>query len=403
MPGEDIGQVLMTTNQRPSVLGARPIDLPGLTGLRGIAASTVMLSHLGFGNIAAPFRTLLWHNAAVDLFFVLSCFTLFHVYDRPDRPIDWRQFAVRRVARIYPLYLFLFVLAMAHNARFYRMHWAHFELDSLRQALLINCWPLIGNNVSWIVPSWSLSVEWLAYFVFFPVLFVVHRRWGAWLVWRPFLTLPLSLLASLGGFYVYTRLFQWGDLSIHADRLPILRQIAPASRVLLGFLSGYAIFLCDRGLRRRRGNAPASGPILRAAAPVTALLALAVLGFGAAGRLPIDVMIVVSPLLVLCAASSGNVISAALAVAPLIWLGDLSYSIYLVHYPVLIVTEEVLQLVFSVSHDWFITNPQILAPVMTAISVLLAIALHRWLELPVGSWIRARGRNLRRYPDKVLG
>ena len=390
MRGQDFARAVNTADRLPRVSRSPAIDLPGLTGLRGIAALTVMLSHLGFGNIAAPFRMLLWHNAAVDLFFVLSCFTLFHVYDRPGRVVDWRQFALRRVARIYPLYLFLFVLAMAHNARFYTTHWGRFGLDSLRQALLINCWPLIGDNVTWIVPAWSLSVEWLAYFVLFPILFVVHRRWAPG--WRsPVLMLALSLLASLGGFYVYTRLFQWGDLSIHIAPLPVLRQIAPAARVLMGFLSGYAIFLCDRGLRRRRGNAPASGPILRVAAPVTALLALAVLGFGAVDRLPIDLMIVMAPLLVLCAASSGNVISAVLSVGPLIWLGELSYSIYLVHYPVLIVTEEVLQLVFSVSHTWFITNPLIMAPVMTIISVLLAVALHRGLEIPAGRWIRRRG------------
>ena len=380
----------ITTPEAPAPAARGPaIDLPGLTGLRGIAASTVMLAHLGFGNIAAPFRALLWHNAAVDLFFVLSCFTLFHVYDRPGHAIGWRQYAVRRVARIYPLYLFLFVLAAAHNAHFYTTQWARFRLDTLRQALLVNCWPFIGDNVTWIVPSWSLSVEWLAYFVLFPLLFIFHRRWGARLAWPP-LMLPLSLLAALGGYYVYTRLFQWGDLSIHSDRLPVLRQIAPDARVLMGFLAGYAIFLCDRGLRQRRYGNPASGPILRAAAPVTALLALAVLGLGAADRLPIDLMIVLAPLLVLCAASSGNVVSAALSVVPLMWLGELSYSIYLVHYPVLIVTEEVLQLAFGVSHEWFITNPQIMAPVMAVISVGLAIALHRWLEVPGGRWIRRR-------------
>lgn len=362
-------------------------DLPGLTGLRGVAALTVMLAHLGFGNIGPLFHVILWHNAAVDLFFVLSCFTLLHVYDRPGRSMDWVQYAVRRVARIYPLYLFLFLLAMAHNARFYVTQWKQFRLESLRQLLLVNCWPLIGNNVSWIVPSWSLSVEWLAYFTFFPLLFLLHRRYR---MPAPLFMMPLALLASAGAYLVYTRLFQWGDLSIHSERLPILRQIAPAGRVLLGFLAGYAVFVCDRALRRDRIDQRASGPLVRGAAIVTALLTLAILGLGAAGWLPIDLMIVMAPLLVLCAASAGNVVSSPLSLRPLLWLGELSYSIYLVHYPVLIVTEEVLQLGLGVTHDWFITHPGAMAPLMTAISLGLAIALHYGLEIPAGRWIRRR-------------
>ncbi|MGN1288298.1 MAG: acyltransferase family protein [Bradyrhizobium sp.] len=85
-------------------------ELRALTGLRGVAAMAVAFAHFqlfypGYAN--APF---MWGNA-VDLFFVLSGFTLSYVYRRED--VQFSSFFTARIARIYPLYLLTTVIAGA--------------------------------------------------------------------------------------------------------------------------------------------------------------------------------------------------------------------------------------------------------------------------------------------------
>lgn len=377
-----------------------PETLPGLTGLRGLAATVVMAAHLGIGNIH-PFQILLWHNSAVDLFFVISCFTLFHVYERNGRSIRWVQYGARRVARIYPLYLVVFAVMAIHNFGFYAADRRFLWRDFIRQFFLVNCWPFIGDNVTWVVPSWSVSVEWLAYFLIFPALFLFHAAFGRRFTHWPSAAFCLSIAASVCAFFVYTRLFDWNDLAIHFTKLPRARQLAPSERVALGFLSGYLLFLCDRRLRRRRADAADSGLVIRLLAIVAVLASFAILLLGAAHRIPIDLMIIMSPALVLCAALSNNLISRAMDLPLFQRLGDLSYALYLVHYPVLILTEEAFMYALSVPPEWIYARMYFFTPLMIALSFGCAVAVHHAVELPCGRMIRGWAGRLARTPTRI--
>ena len=91
-----------TTTQGGSVQDSRP-ELRALTGLRGVAALTVVLAHF---RPLLPYDAqvfFLWQNAAVDLFFCLSGFTLSYVYSRER--FRFSSYLTARIARVYTFYV----------------------------------------------------------------------------------------------------------------------------------------------------------------------------------------------------------------------------------------------------------------------------------------------------------
>lgn len=86
--------------------------MPALDGLRGLAAISVVISHL-------PTKTLFWEKVnfgecGVFLFFVLSGFLMTHLHLRqPINAVNVRRFCVARVARIVPLYYAIVLVAFA--------------------------------------------------------------------------------------------------------------------------------------------------------------------------------------------------------------------------------------------------------------------------------------------------
>ena len=93
-------------------------EIRSLTGIRGIAALYVVLFHYLSGRpFTSPLSTFLNHGyLAVDLFFALSGFVLALNYSHLFATgLNWPNFLAflgRRLARIYPLYLVLTLLAL---------------------------------------------------------------------------------------------------------------------------------------------------------------------------------------------------------------------------------------------------------------------------------------------------
>ena len=127
-------------------VGQRP-ELRALTGLRGVAAVVVALAHF---DIKLPYGLqafVLWQDAAVDLFFCLSGFTLAYVYSAQG--FQFSRYIMARLGRIYPLYLVtlllvaaVYVVPIAVDPVAYPAKAA--VTDFLLQLLMLNAWPLIG-------------------------------------------------------------------------------------------------------------------------------------------------------------------------------------------------------------------------------------------------------------------
>ncbi|WP_242140566.1 acyltransferase [Sphingomonas sp. TREG-RG-20F-R18-01] len=156
-------------------------ELRALTGVRGIAAWWVVLYHIRL-SIAGlpPFWLALFAKGylAVDFFFLLSGFVLWLSWN--DRLRSGGIGAIpgflwRRLARIWPLHLFMLACATALAlalAAIGKGDAQAFPFAALPlHILLLQNWGFT-DRLAWNDPSWSISTEWAAY-ILFPVLAIV--------------------------------------------------------------------------------------------------------------------------------------------------------------------------------------------------------------------------------------
>jgi peptidoglycan/LPS O-acetylase OafA/YrhL len=275
--------------------------LQSLTPLRGIAALTVVMFHLArdSGDPSVP-AFFLRGYLGVDLFFVLSGFVLTHVYV-PGFLGDasWRSvgaFLWARVARLYPVHLFVAALLVAGGSA-----QGLSGLEVLDNFLLILVpWPIHAINP----PSWSLSAEWYAYLLF-PLmvgyLWRCNGRIAAALCFALLLGLDIVVVGVFGN----------------------LREIGVGWGALARALPEFAVGV----ITYRAFSDPRVAGMWRSDAAFLAVAASLVL---AVEFVPNDgVVVALLPLLLLAAVSNAGLAARLLNAAPLRWMGDISYSVYL--------------------------------------------------------------------------
>ena len=224
---------------------------------------------------------------------------------------------------------------------------------------------LWARELSWNDPAWSISLEFLAYLLF-PLLFPVLWRAGpvAKAGLGGLLVVALGWLAYRTGGYFN----QWnGTYAI--------------LRCLPEFLAGMLLY------STYQSGILASVLATDAALAAIALLLAALLHLAA----PDLVIIPLFPLLILAAVRNTGRFSPLLNSAPLVWLGEISYSLYLLHWFVLFVTTEIARRLPGLD---FANLP--LAPSLALIAVLIAVSLalatlsFRFIEVTGRRWLRQR-------------
>ncbi len=319
-------------------------EVRSLTGLRGVAAVDVMLNHYNLQHYAVV-RLFEFHNPAVDLFFCLSSFTLCLVYGAGGGGaggggaggrgagggrLDLRSYGAARIARVYPLYALttfgmglIAVRSVTDHFRSYPT--PSLALDTVRQALMVNSWPVVGSGVAWNVAAWSVSVEALCYAAAFPLLFGASRRVASWShTARGCLAVVLgscSLLAYL--WYFDPGINTWGQPPPASH----WTYWVAAARGVAMFGAGWLAYLCFR-----------QGDPLAAActgnADLLAFLFLCVLAGNALHIVNVQVCVVLFPFLILGLMNQRAVAARVLSTGPAHFLGRISYSVYLLHIPV---------------------------------------------------------------------
>ncbi|WP_375467716.1 acyltransferase family protein [uncultured Nostoc sp.] len=168
-----------------------------LTSLRGIAALIVVVHHFSYYALPKTGSTLsaysdffrngyLW----VDFFFILSGFIMTHVYIGDFflrvNLSNYRSYLFSRFARIYPLHIFILSLFigleiiktfLTNNSTFTGKFnlTALFANIFLLQAFDLNCPHLFWCNTYWNEPAWSISVEFVIYCIFPFLLFYLLK------------------------------------------------------------------------------------------------------------------------------------------------------------------------------------------------------------------------------------
>lgn len=163
----------------------RTAHIQNLTGLRGFAALSVLLLHIRYGDLANAYGHFAFlfktRGLGVDVFFILSGFILAYVHGKDFeshiRPKEAIKFWVARLARIYPVHVFmLFVTAfILPMHRLYEWSPADTALTFYANLFLVHSWG-VTSDLTFNQPSWSISCEWAAYLTF-PFLAYLTRGW----------------------------------------------------------------------------------------------------------------------------------------------------------------------------------------------------------------------------------
>jgi len=357
-------------------LGVVPVHWRYLFVLTG--SPSVEHSLLPFWSALSPLYLKGW--VSVDLFFALSGFVFFWLYSEAvsKRQVSAWRFAWLRFSRLYPLHILTLILVAAPLVLLSNLKGvfaSHTDLKHLVLNLLfVSSWGA-ESGYSFNLPIWSVSVEAFLYLLFFifcrllPVrLWSVLAMWLVGFILLRGLHLPLGRgVASffLGGcaYLVYQRILLSGTVDKHLGYLlPLL--IAGWAIVLAWFSADFRhtwISFEDVNFFWRAGSADRF----------------------AAKAMLFPLTILVLALLETKNRAFGKRFS---------WLGDISYSTYLLHFPLIAWTA----LVFTL---WKVDTKLFFSPwfmvAFFAVLITLSVLSHRYFEVPIQVWLRRRGQNVR--------
>ena len=379
----------------------RPVKrLYALDGLRGLAALSVVVWHWqhfyalsgdwqdGWQRASQPLFWALkplydagW--AAVDLFFALSGFVFFWLYGAviASRTMGAGKFMLLRFSRLYPLYFATLAAAALLQALFHSRTGQYFIFESgdwqrfAAGLLMAQQWLPPTEDQFFNGPSWSVSIEVLLYVLFFAFcrLGLMRIRW-----------LVLAVLA--------------GALVIPANEF--------IARGVMGFFTGGAVWFVTERIKRRTDAARIARLLGWAALAAWGLVAAEDYGgvlHAAASRLSahwpaalapfisgdnnylflLPFILIVSPLTLAALSLQEQLLGRRYKA--LSFLGDISYSTYLLHFPLQLVCV-LAALRFGWAPQAFM-NPFAMAAFFAAL-IVLGAASHYGFERPLQTLLR---------------
>ena len=313
--------------------------LPGLDGIRAIAIIGVLLYHAGFDPLPGGFL-------GVDVFFVLSGFLITSlILEQFGRTgtINFKQFYLGRARRLLPA-LFLMLLVVGLTVAFiYTDSAPSFRADALASIFYVNNWWYIVADHSYFEftgrPAllnhlWSLAVEEQFYLIWPFIAFLVIRKFSRGILG----------LVAFGGAIASTA---WMVIIAASQSMP---ELTDPSRAYFGTDSHAMGLLIGAALATiwRPGRIPETiAPRARAILTGTGIALLTLLGGFYLLSSEFSPFLYRGGFLVLAILVAGIIVLAThpalplgiwLGVAPLRYLGQRSYGIYLWHWPIFMVT-----------------------------------------------------------------
>ncbi|MER9410999.1 acyltransferase [Mesorhizobium sp. M0589] len=294
-----------------------------LDAIRGVAAISVMLYH--FSPFLAAGKVLPSSYLAVDLFFLLSGFVIAHAYDRKiENGMGFGTFVAIRLIRLYPLYLagtlLGFFYLIVKNPLIPAEYMPISEIGTMLTTGMFFI-PLVSDAYHTIFPlnpaSWSLFFELIVNIAYVAVFFLLTKRVLTVLI---AVSLVLLVIASIVA----------GTLDFGMTGSTI---ISGLPRVCFSFFLG--VLLCRSMTRYQSGL-----DFLRRGWWVEGAIALTLIVFAIApaggARVAYDLacVVFVFPALVVV----GTIAPTAPRLSGLYgWLGRISYPIYIIHTPLLMI------------------------------------------------------------------
>jgi peptidoglycan/LPS O-acetylase OafA/YrhL len=294
-----------------------------LDGLRAVAASLVVIHHLFASRSGTGVLSNFLSSATasgVDLFFVLSGVVLGPRYIREGRPMLVGDYFRRRAQRLWPPYVAAWLLAglaiavttawptwWSTSAYLPTFNWGSW----LGQLFIIDWWSTLFN-FAW----WSLDVE-ISFYVLLPLLIPIFR---------PIRSRPVILFAVLCGVAILSAVayvpYEANTVSSSILPIPVLRHLLNYSAC---FTAGLVIASHEVSARSAYA-AVLAGVVMTIAATVqpgiNPHIGWAFLYFG----------------IVATALNQVSPLATRLSADFLVWLGERSYSLFLTHFSVIVLT-----------------------------------------------------------------
>lgn len=341
-----------------------------LESLRGLAALLVVLNHIPLWTANSRGSNFVGNGyLMVDFFFVLSGFVICRNYiGKIKTGMALLRFQFLRFGRLYPVHLLMLFLFLILEASKYYLN-SHTALKTtvaepfsintwnafFQQLLLLQAVGPTGNALTFNAPAWSISVEFYTYLVF-AFVSAISGRWTT-LVAASIAAASVVLLQFFG---------------IETGYSEILRCFA-------GFFIGCCVSaLCSR----TKAHYPAS------------FAGLAIFAFALFLQLRTDrsfggLVYLLSALVIFCVScSKPGLVRTVLGARWLEWLGAISYSLYMSHWLVVYLFDQVLRriLKFPAGANHVLKMPAdeawLFSLLAVGVCLVCAYIMHRFVESP---------------------
>ena len=371
-------------------MGKKRRYITGLDGIRAIAVIMVLAYHLKLALFKSGFL-------GVTVFFVLSGYLITGILIsevEEEGTIDLKNFWLRRIRRLVPAVMSMAVVIIFVSAVVNRVIFTKGCKDFLASVLGFNNWWQIFNKVSYFeaagVPSpfthcWSLAIETQFYLIYPLILLGIYKlakSRGEGRAKRGLLFAGVTLLLALISVILMIVLF---DPQQDASRV----YYGTDTRAFSLLFGALLAILWDYRMVPRRLSASVN--MVLGSVSFAVLLVMTIANNGSSNfwyRGGQFVGTILTVLVIYTVLGRKTWLSRFLSNPVLKWIGDRSYSIYLWHYPIILLISK------GIKASWWITLIEIV------LSVVLAELSYRFIETPIRHGIIGEYLNILRSRPK---
>lgn len=371
-------------------MGKKRRYITGLDGIRAIAVIMVLAYHLKLALFKSGFL-------GVTVFFVLSGYLITDILIsevEEEGTIDLKNFWLRRIRHLVPAVMSMAVVIIFVSAVVNKIIFTKGCKDFLASVLGFNNWWQIFNKVSYFeaagVPSpfthcWSLAIETQFYLIYPLILLGIYklvksREEGR--AKRGLLFAGVTLLLALISVILMIVLF---DPQQDASRV----YYGTDTRAFSLLFGALLAILWEYRMVPRRLSASVNMVLGSVSFAVLLVMTIAINGssnFWYRGGQFVGTILTV--LVIYTVSGRKTWLSRFLSNPVLKWIGDRSYSIYLWHYPIILLISK------GIKASWWITLIEIV------LSVVLAELSYRFIETPIRHGIIGEYLNILRSRPK---
>lgn len=371
-------------------MGKKRRYIKELDGIRAIAVIMVLAYHLKLALFKSGFL-------GVTVFFVLSGYLITGILIsevEEEGTIDLKNFWLRRIRRLVPAVMSMAVVIIFVSAVVNRIIFTKGCKDFLASVLGFNNWWQIFNKISYFeaagVPSpfthcWSLAIETQFYLIYPLILLGIYKlvkSRGEGRANRGLLFAGVTLLLALISVILMIVLF---DPQQDASRV----YYGTDTRAFSLLFGALLAILWEYRMVPRRLSASVNMVLGSVSFAVLLVMTIAINGssnFWYRGGQFFGTILTV--LMVYAVSGRKTWLSRFLSNPVLKWMGDRSYSIYLWHYPIILLISK------GIKASWWITLIEIV------LSVVLSELSYRFIETPIRHGIIGEYLNILRSRPK---